>query len=182
MLDLPRSFWEFSRSVEEVTDRHEVRVCDDLAVIDDSEWNGLVERCPEGTIFHRHEWLRAVESAFDYRPCHVTARKDGNLVGVLPQFEMALPKVPLRQVRSVVPGFGGPVVGSDYGKVLRGLLSKSADLCGGQRVLHELRACNPEVLRYNDQLQRRGYRPARFKGRSVLDIDRPYEAVREGMS
>lgn len=155
MTDLPRNFWGFSGSVQRAPDRHEVRVCDDLGVIDDTECNRLVKRRPEGTIFHRHKWLNPPT-----RPvrANVAARNDGNFVGVLPQFETDLPKVPLRRIGSVFPGFGGPVVGTDYAGVLGGLLSKSAEPCGGRRVLHDLRAWNPELLRYTHRLGRRGHR------------------------
>lgn len=150
------------------------RTIDDIA---EDDWNAFVDRTPRSTIFHRTEWLRAVEVGLGADPYHLAVHKDGNLVGILPQFKMTIPKTPFSQIRSSYPGFGGPVIGTDRADVLACLLEKSEDLCGGRTILHEIRACDPEYLRYNDRLRSAGYRPARYKGRFILDLDRPYETI-----
>lgn len=176
MFDLP-TLRESRTGTREDVSRYETLAIDTVDETPVSEWNDLVRRVNESTIFHRHEWLTAIERAYDRRPCHIEVRKDGNLVGLLPQFEMSVPRVPMRQIRSIHPGFGGPVVGTDRATVLRALLNGSADLCGGRRVLHEIRSCNAETLRYHDHLQRQGYRPTRYKARFVIDLDRSYDEV-----
>lgn len=181
MLDVPR-VWELGSAITEPTSTHELTILKSIDEFDAGVWNELVARAPEGTVFHHAEWVAAIESAFEYEPYHIVIRKDGNLIGLLPQFEMDLPKVPLRQLRSVYPGFGGPVIGTDRRAVLSAMMQATRDMCGGRRVLHEIRGCNPELLRYQDHLYQAGYRPGRYKARFVLDVARPYEEILEGMS
>lgn len=181
MLDLPQ-VWERSGALMDTSPGHDCFILESIEETDAPSWNKLVNRSPEGTVFHRHEWIASIEAAFDYAPRHIVIRKDGNLIGVLPQFEMDLPKIPLRQVRSVYPGFGGPVISTDRREVLNQMLQTTQNMCGGRRVSHEIRACTPELLRYHDHLYRSGYRPSRYKARFVLDVDRPYEEILEEMS
>jgi len=52
------------------------------------EWEAYVRRSPESTFFHLPGWRRVVESTFGHRSHYLTARRDGDLVGVLPLFEL----------------------------------------------------------------------------------------------
>ena len=170
------------RSTDSPETNHVTTVNRSIDDIDTARWNELVDRNSRSTLFHRTEWLRAVEVGLGADPYHLTVHKDGNLVGLLPQFKMPIPKTPFYQLRSSYPGFGGPVIGTDHAQVLDALLETSEELCGGRTVLHEIRACDPEYLRYHDRLRSRGYRPARYKGRFMLNIDRPYEAIVDDMA
>lgn len=176
MFDLPK-VENYRSPTSEAVPSHEVLVLDTVNQSNSGEWNDLVDRVDCATIFHRHEWIAAIEAGYRYGPCHIEVRKDSNLVGVLPQFAMDIPNVPFHQIRSVYPGFGGPLIGTDREETLDRMMSTAADLCSGRRILHEIRGCDPSLLQFNDPLRRAGYRPARFKGRFVLDIDRPYEEI-----
>ena len=160
---------------------YSVRVRRSIEDVDREAWNSFVDRTSRSTVFHRVEWLAAVENGLGADPYHLAVYKDDNLIGILPQFKMAVPKSPFYQLRSSYPGFGGPVIGTDHSDVLTALLTQTAELCGGRTILHEIRACDPEYLRYHDRLQSAGYQPARYKGRFVLDLTRSYDSILAGM-
>ncbi len=55
---------------------------------DDRAWDDFVEQAPTATVFHLSAWRRTIEGSFGYRPCHLVARRDGRITGVLPLFEL----------------------------------------------------------------------------------------------
>lgn len=54
----------------------------------DGEWDGYVRRAPAAGFFHLAGWRRAVERSFGHRAHYLTARRGGEIAGVLPLFEM----------------------------------------------------------------------------------------------
>lgn len=58
---------------------------------DEAKWAEFVVAEPSATLFHRPQWLRAVEEAYGHRPYHLTAWRDGSLAGILPLFLVKSP-------------------------------------------------------------------------------------------
>jgi len=55
------------------------------------EWDAFVRRAPGGTFFHLISWKEVLEQAFGFRSYYLLARRAGELVGVLPLFELRSP-------------------------------------------------------------------------------------------
>lgn len=49
-------------------------------------WDAFVANHPQGTVFHRLAWSRAVEMAYPHEPLHLLASDNGQITGVLPLF------------------------------------------------------------------------------------------------
>ena len=79
-----------------------------------AEWNALLETSASNCVFLTHEWLSTWwKHLADGRRLHVvTARKDGNLIGVLPLAERA-PQF-ARMMPRILEFLGSGVIGSDY--------------------------------------------------------------------
>jgi len=58
---------------------------------DATEWDGFVRRTPGAAIFHLIGWKEVLEQVFGFRPHYLLARRAGELVGVLPLFELHAP-------------------------------------------------------------------------------------------
>lgn len=54
----------------------------------EAEWDRYVKTAPGGTFFHQLGWRWLVERTFGHRAHYLTALRDGNIVGVLPLFEL----------------------------------------------------------------------------------------------
>lgn len=160
----------------------EVELLDTVRSVSRAEWNGVVERSSRGGVFHRHEWLDAVESHLDREPGHLLLRKDGNLVGVFPNVVAELQGTPFQRLTSTDPGFGGPLVTTDVSKALPRVLDAVDDLCTGRTIVHEIRARDTSYLRYNDVLRDHGYRPYRRECRFLIHLQQGYEEIFDGMS
>jgi FemAB-related protein (PEP-CTERM system-associated) len=65
--------------------------------------DAFVAEHPEGTIFHRPQWSRAVERGCGQRACYLLAERGGAIVGLLPLTEM---RSPLFGNALVSTGFG----------------------------------------------------------------------------
>lgn len=170
------------RTLRETESGHEVSVLDTIRAIDRSRWNDVVERSSRGSVFHRHEWLDAIETGIGYEPKHLVVSKDGNTIGVFPNFVVGIEKTPFRRLVSTHPGFGGPSLSTDVKESLSLLTEAVPAVCTGRTVAHEIRTCDGNYLRYHDHLESRGYRPSRMGGRFVLDLTDGYEEVVNGMS
>ncbi|MEP7246273.1 MAG: FemAB family XrtA/PEP-CTERM system-associated protein [Gammaproteobacteria bacterium] len=55
---------------------------------DRERWNAFVLAHPEGTFFHRAEWIQVLAKAFGHRHHYLYAERDGRICGVLPLAEM----------------------------------------------------------------------------------------------
>jgi FemAB-related protein (PEP-CTERM system-associated) len=82
----------------------------------DALWYAYVARHANATIFHEPTWCRAVEHVFGHRGHHLLARRDGDVVGVLP----------LVEVRSLLAG--RLLVSVPYG-TYGGILADDAATC-----------------------------------------------------
>ncbi len=160
----------------------EVEVVDSVAEVGKERWNGLVERSSRGSVFHRYEWLEAIESGLGYPARHLVVRKDGNAIGCMPNVVVGIERTPFRRLSSAYPGFGGPLVPTDTSDALERVLEAVPSLCSGRTIVHQIRGLDGGYLRYNDPLQERGYRPYRRECRFLLDLTRGHDEIRAGMS
>lgn len=160
--------------------------------VNENQWNNVVSQSDRGTMFHRYEWLRAVESGFDYDPCHIVVEKKGNPIGLMPNFitELSLPDAvanalpatpPVRQLVSADPGFGGPIITSSEDETVDILFDALETVAGPQILSHHVRAYDLEYVRYGRYLERRGYEPTFDSCLFVLDLDDGWEAIRGNM-
>lgn len=169
-------------SVNRSSSSHEVSVVDTLDAVSESEWNDIVDRSPRASVFHRHEWLDAVESGLQYAPRHLVVEKDGNTIGVFPNFVRDLPMTPFRRLSSVYPGLGGPLLPTDLQESLPLVIDAIPELCSGRTIVHEIRARDSSYLRYHDFLQSRGYRPYRGECRHLIDLTQNWDEILDDMS
>jgi len=157
-----------------------------------NQWNNLVEQADQGTVFHRYEWLRSVEAGFDYEPRHVVVEKDGNPVGLMPNFvtELPLPDEltrslpdvqPLKRVTTVEPGYGGPVTVTNERESLDLLFDTLEASVERGGVYHAVQSTDLSNVRYGQYLQSRGYEPSLDTCLFFLDLDDDWETVRENM-
>ncbi|WP_254271050.1 lipid II:glycine glycyltransferase FemX [Haloarcula marina] len=163
----------------------DLRVCESVQSVGRERWNAVVERASRGSVFHRHEWIRAVESGFGYDACHLLVEKDGNLIGLFPNVLAPLDgaeQAPFRRLTSLDPGFGGPIITTDTDAALRTMLSTLDDLVAGRTIVHEIRALDSSYLRYNTLLQSHGYEPNRRRCRFLLHLSRGYDDLLSRMS
>lgn len=161
---------------------YEVTVHDTIEAVDPAEWNGLVERSDRAGLFHRHEWLAAVERELGYEPRHVFVRKDHNPIGLLPNVVRPIELTPFRRLSSVYPGYGGPVISTDLEQTLSLLFEAVPTRRFGRTIVHEVRANDADFLRFNDFLAARGYRPYRGECRHLLDLTQGHAEILENMS
>lgn len=160
----------------------EVEVVSSIRSVSKQRWNALVDRADRGNIYHRHEWLTALEVGLNRTPRHVVVWKDGNLVGCCPNFLLDIEGTPLRRLRSMSPGWAGPLLTTDVADSLSLMTEALADVCGGRTTVHEIRAVDPEYVQYDDFLKSRGYELTRSGCRFLIDLDRSYDAIRSEMS
>lgn len=170
------------RTVETTATGLEVNVVDTIRAVSERQWNGVVDRAACGTVFHRYEWIDAIETGLGHTPKHLVVEKDGNTIGICPNFVLDLPKTPFRRLTSIYPGFGGPLVTTDVKDSLSLVIDAVPDCCDVGTIVHEIRACNGEYLRYGDLMRARGYRPTQMGGRFVLRLEKGYDDILEGMS
>jgi len=160
----------------------EVDVVDSVRDVEKTQWNEIVERSSRGSVFHRYEWLEAIETGLGYTPRHLVVTKDGNTIGGMPNFVVEIEKTPFDRLSSLYPGFGGPLLPTDTKDSLERVIEAIPRLCRGRTIVHQIRGLDMSYLRYNDALQTHGYRPYRRECRFLLDLTRSYDEIREGMS
>ncbi|QLG49034.1 lipid II:glycine glycyltransferase FemX [Natrinema halophilum] len=176
----------FSNQYERFTQTEEsgldVTVVDTVKDIGKTEWNGIVERSSRGSVFHRYEWLEAIEEGLGYTPRHLVITKDGNKIGGMPNFVVEIEKTPFKRLSTLYPGFGGPLVPTDTSESLTQLTEAVPNLCGGTTIVHQIRGLDTSYLRYNDLLQSQGYRPFRRECRFLVDLTKGHDEILADMS
>ncbi|MFC7141048.1 GNAT family N-acetyltransferase [Halosimplex aquaticum] len=93
----------------------------------------------------------------------------------------ALDSLPVERLCSTAPGFGGPVVLTDEAECLDMLFDALDDAISEYTLCHVVKAKEPAFMRYGKFLAGRGYAPTLLDCRFVLDVDRPFEEVLDGM-
>lgn len=152
----------------------------------------LVTQGTGGSLFHRYEWLKAVEDGLDWEPRHVVVTKGQNPVGFLPNFgrTVSLPHDVAERVADAAsiemlvpppPGYGGPVVTGDEEAVIDALLDGVDDIDGGTALFHRIQHFDTGAIRYGRALEARGYEPRMDRCTFVLDLDADWETLLERM-
>lgn len=160
--------------------------------VDANQWNNLVTQSDLGSLFHRHEWLAAVEAAFDYDPHHVVVTKDSNPVAIMPNFvsPLDLPidaadslasATDLSVLKSGEPGYGGPVVTSNERKHVPQVLDALEATDGHRLLFHRISTHDVEQIRYGQVLASRGYELTTNAAIFLVDLDQPWETILENM-
>lgn len=145
-----------------------------------AEWNALLEKTAANCVFLTHEWLSTWwKHLAEGRRLHiVTARKNGNLIGVLPLAERA-PQF-ARMMPRILEFLGSGVIGSDYldAIVVRGseceVMAAFADHLNGRgRMLQltQLRDGGSTALMLAEQLRGRSWTVAEEKSNICPYID-----------
>ncbi|MFB6170241.1 MAG: GNAT family N-acetyltransferase [Haloarculaceae archaeon] len=168
---------------------YDVTIHESIDDVPEGQWNNLVRQSDLGSLFHRTEWCRVVERTLDQTPRHVVATTDGNPVALLPNFrtDLYLPGlndvaayVPLSEVVSTSPGYGGPIVASDESTCVDLLLDAVADL-DGWNLLHLVRTNDLGFARYGKAFAKHGYESVGVNCRFRIDLRREWEAIRDDM-
>lgn len=160
----------------------EVNVVDSVRKVGREQWNDIVDRSSRGSVFHRYEWIDAIERGLEYAPKHLEVTKDGNTIGCMPNFVVGIEKTPFNRLSSLYPGFGGPLLPTDTNESLEQVLREVPRLCRGKTIVHQIRGLDMSYLRYNDALQSRSYRPYRRECRFLLDLTKGHDGIRADMS
>lgn len=172
--------------------------------VDVNPWNNLVTQSDRGTLFHRTEWLRAIEEGLDWRPRHVAVERRGDPVAMMPNFVCECPDLselaaglslgadggelpdasvlegtidsPLRRATCSHP-YGAPFGVTDERECLDMLFDRF-EAANGRRVLfHSIKSYDLEAVRYGCYLDHRGYE-SRVQGcHFVIDLNRDWDAV-----
>ncbi|NKE35504.1 GNAT family N-acetyltransferase [Natronococcus sp. JC468] len=157
----------------------EVERVDGIREANRNQWNHVVEHADLGCVFHRYEWLRAVEDGMDREPRHLLVSKKGNPIAVFPNVVDDLG--PVGRLKSIHPGFGGPIAATDEERAIELLLDAVAERCDGRILFNQIRPYDQGFVRYHDLLRERGYGVAVRSSRFVLDLTRGWEPILEGM-
>ena len=107
-------------------------------------WDAYVAAHPQGSVFHRTAWKRAVERTFGHRTVYLWAERDGACVGVLPLFRVSTLKG--RALVSVPYGVYGGILADDTAaeQALLAAAQQEAARCDAKYV--ELRARHSNTL------------------------------------
>ncbi|RQG96424.1 GNAT family N-acetyltransferase [Natrarchaeobius chitinivorans] len=157
----------------------DVRHVGSIEAVNRNQWNNVVDQSDLSCVYHRYEWLRAVEEGLSHEPKHVVVSKSGNPIAVLPNFVTELGRV--NRLSSIRPGYGGPIAMTDEEESLELLLDAVEELCTGRILFDELRTYDQNYVRYHDFLEAKGYRPTILTCRFTLDLSRGWEELFEGM-
>ncbi|KAB1189930.1 GNAT family N-acetyltransferase [Haloferax sp. MBLA0076] len=188
----------------------DVHVYSSIDAVSEGQWNNVVTQSDQGSVFHRHEWLRAVEDTLPYTPRHVVVTKSGNPIAVFPNFvtDIDLPtgaalvenlgfvpnflseaastsrlfeEQPLKRLISATPGYGGPVVTTDETESLDLMFDTLARVNGRNILFHTIKAKDPSYMRYGKYLAKHGYEPKLTDCRFELHLTDEWEDIERRM-
>lgn len=157
----------------------EIEHLDSIEEANKNQWNNVVDQSELSCVFHRYEWLRAVESGTSFDPRHMLVSKKGNPIAIFPNFVTHLG--PVRQLTSIKPGYGGPIAMTDEEASLELLLDAVADRCTGSVLFNSIRTYDERYVRYQSALQERGYDLTVLSCRFTLDLSQGWDEVFDGM-
>ena len=119
--------------------------------------NDFINRSPFTSIYHRYEFLQAIEEGTDNDPRHIVVFKDDNIIGVFPNFIQPIPRLPFKILYSMDPGFGGPLIGKHEKQVISLMIQQIKHLCKGTILAHYIQTQHPGFIRYHHFLMKQGY-------------------------
>ena len=96
------------------------------AMPDQQCWDKFVAAHTQGSFFHLSGWGKVVRDVYGYEPIYLTARRKGDLVGVLPLVDVKAPLLGRSMISTPFTVGGGPLVEDE--DVLDALLSKAVSI------------------------------------------------------
>lgn len=160
----------------------ETKVYSSIDAVNQSQWNNLVGNSDRGSLFQSYLWLSSLESTLDVEPRHIVVSKDGNPIGVLPNFLTNVPVASIQKLESLPFGSGGPVISSNESNVLPLLLDKVEQICSGFILRHEIISQKDGYMRYSKPLMNRGYKPQQTHCRFLIDLTQSWSEIKNSMS
>ncbi|QLG61004.1 GNAT family N-acetyltransferase [Halorarum salinum] len=160
--------------------------------VNGNQWNNVVSQSKLGSLYNRHEWMRAIESGYDFEPRHVVVEKKGNPVAIMPNFVRELPVpdsithallggLPFESLTSTYPGYGGPLILSDEREALDLLFEELESSRGPTLVYHRIQSNDLSHVRYGRYLQDRGYQPRFDSCLFFVNLGDGWESIRDDM-
>lgn len=168
------------RDTQESSDLSTERL-ETIETVNRNQWNHVVEQSAQGSVFHRYEWLNAIEQGTALPVKHVVVYKKNNPVGIFPNVVTRLGNTPFQRLKSIEPGFGGPLVSTDESAVLERLFDEIDAICGRELITHLFQPLDPETVRYQSAFTAEGYRPTVGSCRFVIDLQKGWETIIEEM-
>lgn len=159
----------------------EVRKFGSIESINRNQWNQVVTQSDLGCVFHRYEWISAIESGTTYEPKHLVVSKKDNPIAILPNFVRQIGSTPMQRLVSITPGPGGPVAMTDEEEALERLLKAIPHLCDGRILFDQLRMGYPGSVRYHGLLRENGYQLHLRHCRFTLDLTRGWDRLSSEM-
>jgi len=167
-----------------------VSVLDSIDDVHPNQWNNLVAQSELGTLFHRHEWLKLLETHLGQEPRHVVIEKGSNPVALFPNFydslhvpgwETVVSSAPVRSLTSLSLGYGGPVIAGDEDECLDRMFDVLEQLRGVRTLYHWVRTNDPGYIRYGQTFADHGYTPLSTSCRFRIDLAKPWDDIRAEM-
>lgn len=184
-------------------------VYDSVEAVNRNQWNNVVEQSDLGSVFHRYEWVLAVERGTSQTPKHVVVDKKGNPVAILPSFTTGIDvpaystlrerlpdrlagvletlpvesveDLPFKQLISAATGFGGPVITTDEEECLRLLFEALSESSDRSVLSHTIKAKELGYMRYGKVFAREGYEPVLLDCRFELDLNTEFQTLVDNM-
>ncbi|WP_246988198.1 GNAT family N-acetyltransferase [Halorientalis marina] len=158
--------------------------------VNENQWNNLVKQAELGSVFHRYGWLETIERTLNLEPRHVVVSKGNNPIAVFPNFvrpldlpveSTAIGRLPLTELVSIDPGYGGPAIVTDEGESLELLFEGLESIGGPSLVYHAVVANDLNYIRYGKFFEKNGYRQTSMGCRFEHHLARGWEAIRNEM-
>lgn len=169
------------RGARNATDLRAARV-ETIEDVNRNQWNHVVDQAAHSSVFQRYEWIAAIEAGTTNPPAHVVAYKKDNPVGIFPNFVTDIEKTPFKRLRSIEPGFGGPLVTTDEAASLDLMFEEIDAVCGREVITHLFQPIDPASVRYQPRFEADGYRPNVSNCRFVIDLRKGWETIVAEMS
>lgn len=173
-------------------DANGVSVLDSIHECNENQWNNLVTQAEQGTLFHRYEWLAAVEEGLELQPRHLVLNKADNPVAVMPNFvsELTAPIGPVDRLASALGvsvmrsgwiGHGGPIIASDERENADRLFDALMDTVGSRLVYRRISTYDLGQIRYGQYLRSRGYEPRLNTATFFIDLTDGWDTILSNM-
>ncbi|WP_254765004.1 peptidoglycan bridge formation glycyltransferase FemA/FemB family protein [Natrinema marinum] len=154
-----------------------VRQLDTIETANENQWDEVVSQAELGSVFHRYDWLRAVERGRSFDPRHLVVEKKGNPIAVWPNFVASVGPTPLRRLNTVKPGSVGPIAMTDEEAAIERLLEAVPVLCDGRVLFNQISIVDPDYVRYHDVLSEHGYELRIENCHLRLDITHDWDEI-----
>jgi predicted N-acyltransferase len=161
---------------------YSVSIIDSIAEVGKNPWNNLIKQSTLGSVFHKYEWLKVLQDGLELQAKHILITKDNNPVGIFPHFIISDKKVPFKKLSSIVPGFGGPVIGKDEGIILPLMLKKIPDLCKDSVAVHWIITHDLSYFRYANIFVRDGYQMSHGGCQFHINLKQSYDEIINNMN